>query len=67
MSAVTSVSENKAITKYFDEIIQDFKKSQPVQNRETLKEYFNEWAVLSFEESNPKQEQQVNKFFYGLQ
>jgi CCR4-NOT transcription complex subunit 1 len=66
MAAVTSVSENKSITKYFEDILADYKKSQPVWNRETLKNYFNEWAVLSYEESNSQQEMQVNNFFHGL-
>jgi hypothetical protein len=32
-------------------------------NKETLRSYFHEWVAMSFEENNPKQEQEVNKFF----
>lgn len=42
-------------------------KHKTTWNKDTLSEYFNEWAVISFEESYPKQEQEVNRFFNNLQ
>jgi hypothetical protein len=39
-----------------------------IWSKESLKAYFNEWAVISFEEAgNPaKQEAEVNRFFLTL-
>jgi len=39
-----------------------------IWSKDSLKAYFNEWAVISFEEAgNPaKQEAEVNRFFLTL-
>jgi hypothetical protein len=53
MSVLEKVSAIPAIGKIFSSILEDLK-SKTTWNKDTLKEYFNEWAVLSFEESSPK-------------
>lgn len=56
-----------AVAMRFASILQDFR-SRTVWTQETLRDYFNEWAVISFDEAgNPqRQEQEVNRFFTNL-
>jgi len=55
------------IAQFFAPLIQDYRQ-RTIWTKEILKDYFNEWAEISFEEaSNPqRQEQEVNRFFNNL-
>jgi len=62
IAVIEKISEQPALRKQFRNILDDLKQKF-AWNKETLKTYFHEWAVMSFEENNPKQEQEVNNFF----
>ena len=53
MTMLDKISENPYIGKFFSAILEDLK-HKTTWNKDTLREYFNEWAVISFEESYPK-------------
>lgn len=53
MAILEKISENPSIGKFFMPILEDFK-SKSTWNKETLREYFNEWVAISFDEQNGK-------------
>jgi hypothetical protein len=60
MQVVEKIAEQPAIAPLVAGIIED-KRQRMSWNKETIKSYFNELAaVMTYEENNPKQEQQVN-------
>ena len=42
------------------------KQKAPVSNKAMLKDYFTEWVVMSYGESSPNQEQEINRYFINL-
>ncbi len=56
---------NPQVARYCKDILEDLRQGS-LQSKETLRNYINEWAVLSFEENNPNQEAEINKYFYKL-
>ena len=56
---------NPQLQRYCRTILEDLRQSN-LYSKETLRNYINEWAVLSFEENNPNQEAEINKYFYKL-
>lgn len=64
---ITKLSQNPAIAPFFTSIIDDVKKKQSdTSNTEQLKQYFIKWVGMSYGESSPNQEQEINKFFTDL-
>ena len=54
MGVINKYAEsNLQIGVYFATILEDLKKGVHY-NKDTLREYFNEWAVMSFEEHTPR-------------
>jgi hypothetical protein len=68
MALILKLSEqDPSMAQYFSALIQDYR-HRTTWTKESLKEYFQEWAVISFEEvgNAKKQEQEVNRFFNTL-
>ena len=60
IQAIEMVSKNPTVGKYFEHVIDHIKKKQP------LKDYFTEWVEMSYGESSPNQEQDINRYFSNL-
>lgn len=68
MALLLKLSEQDlSMAQYFSALIQDYR-HRTTWTKESLREYFQEWAVISFEEVGnvKKQEQEVNRFFNTL-
>ena len=67
------VSKNPNVGKFFQSVIEHLKKKQPplgglntATDVTPLKEYFTEWVIMSYGESSPNQEQDINRYFNNL-
>lgn len=58
MMVIQKLAENdQGIAKFFSGVIQDHR-SRTVWTKDTLRDYFNQWATISLEEGNNQEKQE---------
>lgn len=61
------LSQNPNVAPYFAGVVEEIKKkSEPMNQQIMMRDYFIQWVTMSYGESSPNQEQEINKFFSNL-